>query len=336
MRAMTGLERATTVLPLAGYPLFSSGDLAETRERVAQVYCDHRLEMIGRGALTARHNRLAGQSLSINVMTYGAKTLIAPGALERFYLFQLPLHGSASVTNGVNRHEIGGGFSGVLNPDAPTCMIWSEGCVQLLVQVEKEALNAVARAEFGLPSGHDLRFDGANDLRGPRGRALLGVLDCVMREAEAGADLIGGTGLLARQLERTLMVGLLQTQKHNLQPANIAGSGPMPRMLRHAEEYMRGNLHLPIMIEDIAQAAGTGVRNLQASFRERYGRTPMAVLRDLRLERAWQDLSNPAPQTTVTDVATGLGFFHLGRFSEQYRKKFGCTPIETLRAAKRP
>ena len=157
-----------------------------------------------------------------------------------------------------------------------------------------------------------------------------------MREAEAGADLIGGTGLLARQLERTLMVGLLQTQKHNLQPANIAGSGPMPRMLRHAEEYMRGNLHLPIMIEDIAQAAGTGVRNLQASFRERYGRTPMAVLRDLRLERAWQDLSNPVPQTTVTDVATGLGFFHLGRFSEQYRKKFGCTPIETLRAAKRP
>ena len=120
-------------------------------------------------------------------MTYGAKTLIAPGALERFYLFQLPLHGSASVTNGGNRHEIGGGFSGVLNPDAPTCMIWSEGCVQLLVQVEKEALNAVARAEFGLPFGHVLRFDGANDLRGAKGRALLGVLDCVMREAEAGA-----------------------------------------------------------------------------------------------------------------------------------------------------
>ena len=59
------------------------------------------------------------------------------------------------------------------------------------------------------------------------------------------------------------------------------------------------------------------------------------VLRDMRLERAWEDLSNPGADTRVTDVATGLGFFHLGRFSEHYRRKFGCSPVETLRSALR-
>ncbi|AVW89845.1 AraC family transcriptional regulator [Celeribacter baekdonensis] len=329
-------QPATEGLPLGAHPLFSSDDLDETRDCVARVYCDHRLETIGSGHLAARHNRLAGRSLSINVMTYGAKTLIAPGELERFYLFQFPIRGSASVANGSNQHEIGGGFGGVLNPDAPTCMIWSEGCVQVLVQIEKAALLDAARAEFGLPSGQTLHFDGANDMRGGEGRAFMSVLDFVMREAEQGTNLVDGDTLLARQLERTLMIGVLQTQTHNLDPVMRGASGPVPRILRRAEEFMRENLQNPIMIEDIAQAAGTSVRTLQSMCRARYGRAPMTVLRDLRLDQAWEDLSNPKPDTSVTTVAMALGFFHLGRFSEHYRGKFGCTPIETLRAAKRP
>lgn len=208
--------------------------------------------------------------------------------------------------------------------------------MQVLVQIEKTALLAAARAEFGLPSGQALHFDGANDMRDGEGRAFMSVLDFVMREAEQGSNLIGGDTLLARQLERTLMIGVLQTQTHNLDPVMGGAAGPVPRVLRRAEEFMRENLHNPIMIEDIAQSAGTSVRTLQSMCRARYGRAPMTVLRDLRLDQAWEDLSNPEPDTSVTTVAMALGFFHLGRFSEHYRRKFGCTPIETLRAAKRP
>jgi hypothetical protein len=32
----------------------------------------------------------------------------------------------------------------------------------------------------------------------------------------------------------------------------------------------------------------------------------------------------------VTDVATACGFFHFGRFAEQYRKRFGELPSATL------
>ncbi|MEY8120231.1 AraC family transcriptional regulator [Falsihalocynthiibacter sp. BN13B15] len=320
-------------LPLSDHVLFKGDDIDEARAAVAEVYCDHRLETIGRQPFAAQHNRISGKALSINVMTYGAKTLIAPGALEGFYLFQFPVRGHASINNGTNRHEIGGGTSGVINPEASTSMIWSEDCVQVMLQIEKKALIETARAEVGLPAGTSLQFAGANKLRNGEGRAFLGLLNFIMKGSEGDDALLGSDTLLGKQLERTLMVGLLQTQSHNFSSIVASNTGPMPRIIRSAESYMHENLRAPIMIEDIACAAGTSVRNLQGAFRNRYGRSPMTVLRDLRLELAWEELSNPTQTTRVTDVATELGFFHLGRFAEIYRKKFGCTPVETLRAA---
>lgn len=32
---------------------------------------------------------------------------------------------------------------------------------------------------------------------------------------------------------------------------------------------------------------------------------------------------------SVTDFATKWGFFHLGRFSQQYRQRFGILPSQT-------
>ena len=36
------------------------------------------------------------------------------------------------------------------------------------------------------------------------------------------------------------------------------------------------------------------------------------------------------PETNVTAIATALGFFELGRFSQRYRQHFGETPSATL------
>ena len=331
--------RAGLPLPLSNRPLFASRDLDEAREKVAQVYCDHRLERIGSGSFDACHNRLSGRHLSINVMTYGGKTLIAPGELGQFYLFQFPIRGHASVNNGTNQHDIGGGLSGVLNPDEDTCMIWSENCAQVMVQVERDALTRTARSHFGVPADRLLRFAGANDMRGGDGRAFVELLGYAIQQAELGGVPIGGDSLMAQQLETTLMVGLLQTQRHcfsGLAQADAKSSvaGPVPRIVRVAEGYMSSHLKSALTLEDIAREAGASVRALQAAFRASRGRSPMTVLRDMRMERAWVDLSHPTPETNVTEVATGLGFFHLGRFAEQYRKKYGCTPIETLRSAR--
>ena len=93
-----------TPRPLARFSLFESSDLDEARERVARVFCPHRLDMIGRGSFDACHNHVSGERLSLNYIQYGAKTLIAPGELKDFYLLQIPLSGGAAISNGPDHY----------------------------------------------------------------------------------------------------------------------------------------------------------------------------------------------------------------------------------------
>jgi transcriptional regulator GlxA family with amidase domain len=59
----------------------------------------------------------------------------------------------------------------------------------------------------------------------------------------------------------------------------------------------------------------------------------MAYVRTARLERARQDLVSAPPGAQVTDIALRWGFNHVGRFSTAYRKRYGESPLQTLRAA---
>ena len=71
------LPRDAVTAPLARHVLFASRDLDEARDRVARVFCPHRLETIGaRARLAARHHHLCGERLSLNYIEYGARTLI--------------------------------------------------------------------------------------------------------------------------------------------------------------------------------------------------------------------------------------------------------------------
>lgn len=87
---------------------------------------------------------------------------------------------------------------------------------------------------------------------------------------------------------------------------------------------------MPITISGMAAAAGVSVRALQANFRRFLNTTPMAYLRQLRLEGAHHDIVNAHPSSTVAEIARRWGFMHLGRFSQEYRATFGVVPSADL------
>ena len=61
----------------------------------------------------------------------------------------------------------------------------------------------------------------------------------------------------------------------------------------------------------------------------------MMLLRRARLAQARADLEAPGHDTSVTIVAHDCGFSHLGRFAQEYARRFGESPSETLRRARR-
>lgn len=318
--------------PLSAHVLFQSNDLDEARERVAAVFCPHRLDTIGRGAqMAARHNHLRGENLSLNYIEYGAKTRIAPGELGSFYLLQIPLRGGAAVTNGNDHYYSTPDAAAVLNPHVPTTMIWEEGTKQVLVQINRQAMQDHLSAQLGHPLTRPPTFTGALDLTTGPGAALRRLVLHLVAEADAGAHPIG-PGQMAQHFGAALMAGLLAAHQHDYRSElGLARPMPRPRHLRLAEAYIDGHLDGPVAIDDIARAAGLSSRAVQLLFRQHHGTTPLGFWRGLRLARAHSDLVQG--HASVTDIALKWGFSHFGRFSESYRQRYGQSPSASRRGA---
>lgn len=327
------MQSAGVQRPLAAHVLFQSEDLDEARERVAAVFCPHRLDTIGRGArMAARHNHLRGDRASLNYIEYGAKTLIAPGMLERFYLLQIPLTGAAAIANGSDRYVTGPGQAAVLNPHLPTTMIWEEGTRQVLVQIDRRAMAEHLSAQLGHRAEESLTFQGPMDLTQGAGATLRQMVMFLVAEADQGRVVLGA-GLMGRQVEAMLMSGLLEAHRHDYRDRlGRVRAAPRPRHLRLAEAFIEAHLDLPLTVEDIAAAAGISPRGLQMVFRQTRDTTPLNHWRDLRLARAHGDLV--AGRGSVTEVALKWGFSHFGRFAQAYAARYGISPRDTLRAAR--
>ncbi|HSU05310.1 MAG TPA: helix-turn-helix domain-containing protein [Acetobacteraceae bacterium] len=104
----------------------------------------------------------------------------------------------------------------------------------------------------------------------------------------------------------------------------------LPRSVRRGLEAMHADLEREWSVADLAVAAGVSARTLQRQFREFLGKTPGTVLRDIRFERARRALLRGLPNTRIMEVALGCGLSHFGRFSVDYRRRYGETPSQTL------
>ena len=83
----------------------------------------------------------------------------------------------------------------------------------------------------------------------------------------------------------------------------------------------------------LAEAAGVSPRSLQRHFVMVLGRSPQAVLQQLRLAAARQTLRS-GEVSLVLDAALRHGFEHPGRFAIAYASAFAEAPSATLRAAR--
>lgn len=85
----------------------------------------------------------------------------------------------------------------------------------------------------------------------------------------------------------------------------------------------------------ISSELGVGRRTLFYALRQSLGLTPRRYLEIRRLIELRKQLRKTDPSdSTVTDLATELGFGDLGRMAGKYRRQFGEYPSETLRESR--
>jgi AraC-like DNA-binding protein len=100
-----------------------------------------------------------------------------------------------------------------------------------------------------------------------------------------------------------------------------------------AESYIRANAGLPVPVSELCRVVGLSERGLRNAFYGVRGMSPTQSMLHARLLGARRALIERDRPVTVTDVAVRFGFFELGRFAATYRRTFGESPSDTLRAS---
>src|SRR5262249_41210954 len=140
--------------------------------------------------------------------------------------------------------------------------------------------------------------------------------------------------LVAGHFEQFLMSWLLLGQPHNYSDALRGRFRPVaPRHARRVADYMLANLAESISLTDLVRVAGTPARTLLKQFRDSYGPSPRRSLRRLRMQRVRDELAG-GPAARVGEAARRWRFEHPGRFSVEYRRRFGESPSITLGRAR--
>src|SRR5258707_6405664 len=117
----------------------------------------------------------------------------------------------------------------------------------------------------------------------------------------------------------------------NARPQDSSSKPLLPRAVRRALDAMRANVGRDWSVTELAGVAGVSSRTLQRQFRIFLGKAPRAALRDIRFDSARRELLRGLPDAKVTDVALRHGLAHCGRFSVEYRRRYGETPSQTLK-----
>ncbi|MBW1637359.1 MAG: AraC family transcriptional regulator [Deltaproteobacteria bacterium] len=100
-----------------------------------------------------------------------------------------------------------------------------------------------------------------------------------------------------------------------------------------AEQLMRQNPQQQLDIKQICNRIGCSARTLHLGFKERSGMTPGQYGRILALNGVRRQLIHLQPGENISEIAMAWGFYHLGRFSEQYKQLFTELPSVTIKQA---
>ncbi|GEL23737.1 AraC family transcriptional regulator [Pseudonocardia sulfidoxydans NBRC 16205] len=316
--------------------LLATQDLEQARDIITRVYIPHDLRTRDGNLLDFRLRHLRSERLTVGHCIYGADAELTVPPMGDCYHVNLTLQGQTSVTQRRTTAETEGRKSAVLlGPTEPFTVRWSPEAVQYALKVPRLSLEAHLSRLINRAVERPVEFDLGFDLSGARGQALLSAIRFLREELTRPGGI--ATMPMARdQLESLVMTQLLLTVPNEYSELLQSAERPAGRdVVRAALELIDEHPERNLTLAELAGAVGSSARGLQRGFANSIGMSPIAYLRSVRLDRVRADLLTGAAGRSVSDVAMSWGFYHLGRFAQQYKERFGVLPSEVLNNARR-
>ena len=310
---------------------FETASVAAARRYMSDVFRSHELVVPREDAgLRMRHEAVKAGRVSLHWLSYGAPVTMTAPEMGGFYLFQFILGGACEIRHRGRTRVVDGGQSYVVHPSEPLAKTWSRDCSQLIVKVDRDRFERFASRELGvdLEGRLDFDFDIVPVQAGPG--TLIEMAKAVRDDA---ADARRGLShpRVSGYLDATMMALMLASFPHRFRELYDRGAAPCaPYYVHRAEDYIRAHLREPISVEDLVAASDVRMRSLFSGFRRFRGLTPMAYVKALRLELAFDELSRADPVRSVTEVALACGFTHMSKFARDFAARFAERPSAVL------
>lgn len=275
--------------------------------------------------------RIAAVHLSLTTIGYvrpGTTASVDPGDLSAYHV-NVALDGRVVSRCGDQEAVASPWVATVFSPDRHTSLPrWEADAAQLSIKLTRTRVEEELAGLLGRPVVKPIDFTLAFPVDVGAGRRWMSVLSALLQSVDHSADPMHLRHL--ELLERSLISGLLLSQPHSYteqlvnDPTRSVPRGPVDRVVEEIDRAPdRG-----YTVADLARLSGVSARSLQYAFAERFDLTPMQYLRQVRLDRAHDDLTQGVG--TVAEVASYWGFTNPGRFAQAYLARFGEFPAATL------
>lgn len=329
-------SRSEVSLPLDRYPLARSSSVDEVRQLFSKMAHPTRVEVPGRERFQCRLNCAALGPVTISTLWSRSRVVGVAEMPVSSYFLSFGRAGYSEHINGKRSTAVVANHSGTCSSPsmAPTARLQA-GFQGVQVKIERTAIEAALAALLCVPSRAPLIFDTSFSVTSGFGADAERLLDFLIAELDQGSAWTRTPIVANRWLEGFLFHMLLGHSNSHSEQLHARPVVAEPRYLRQVADHLASHALEPVTLTDLSTLTGMSVRSIQAGFRRWRGCTPMEFLRARRFEHARQRLLGRAgnPASGVASVAMECGFGHLGRFSIDYRARFGESPKETRRRA---
>ncbi|WP_127502467.1 AraC family transcriptional regulator [Actinoplanes solisilvae] len=311
--------------------VLETDDFDEAYEFLRAAYTDHRLRSPRPPPGFRFRSRFAqADGLAVDVLTHGAtlKVNADPFPHVMILLFR---QGRYEVRTQHEEARFAAGDALLFPPGVAFDASWDR-IKFALVRFPIAVAERVAARHGVKPA--DLRFDSMTPVSAALGRQWTTTSDYLARSFAGPDPMITHPLVRSATAEVAAATALAVFPNTTMTVDYLSGPGRVePAAIRRAVAFIDTHADQPVTIDDIAAAAGVGVRALQAGFAHHRDTTPGGYLRRVRLERVHRELqaADATLGDTVGKIARRWGFGNLGRFAVDYRKTYGRSPSRTLR-----
>lgn len=306
-----------------------SRDIDDVTDKLAKFKSPHKITLLGKPQnLNVTYSGISLSGIVLMRARYGASICSEPDG-DQFFYTNTVLQESCRISCKGSNHELSLGASSVLSPSAPYRIHLDENCDRLLMRIDPTKIQSYLSKVLCREITTEVEFVCEADISG----TLLDTVQFLLSQITLEPAILENEEIKSAY-SQMIIANLVMLYQHNFSTAiHQPAKAMLNPQIKSATDFIRTRIKHNISATDVACYCNVTLRTLQRSFLKHLNTTPTKYIRDVKLELVHDKLQRSAQQekASVKQVLLDHGIIDFGRFASHYRKKYGCTPHETIK-----